>query len=489
MAELPHGRTLEITAAELRECEAHPNLLIFERDYGGVLFEIAGFVYCIIALYVLIEDYYVEALELMCGVLRIPKALAGATLMAAGNCLPELSISLIAVLFSSAPDIGTGEVFGSCVFDLLAVLGVVCVLLPRDGVRLPLPLILYFAAWVAAGTAVDALLFQVDTYTTWPTAAAMVALYAAFVGGAFVLHKCAELGDVPPQPERAALAAACAAVGTAATAAATPAAAPGGKRGPTESSPLLAAGGATPVSSTRVELAPASPLGVVVGSRAADEEEARNSPPAADAADGADGAAAPPPPGWWHAAEGAALAPARLLYRYTVPKAAGAGRMRIWPLTIVACVMYTLLLSFTMVHIASRSVCLLGVRKNALGATVLSLAAGLPDLISVVVLCGRPGMEQMAASNAFGAYAFNAFVALGLPWTVLGLYSDVFPPARGTWYPAAVGFVCVAIALAALAGCRFRMHRPLGGGLLLLYVAYLVLVTQDGLQRMRRPPE
>jgi len=142
--------------------------------------------------------------------------------------------------------------------------------------------------------------------------------------------------------------------------------------------------------------------------------------------------------------------------------------MRIWPLTIVACVGYTLLLSFTMVHIASRSVCLLGVRKNALGATVLSLAAGLPDLISVVVLCGRPGMEQMAASNAFGAYAFNAFVALGLPWTVLGLYSDVFPPARGTWYPAAVGFVCVAIALAALAGCRFRMHRPLGGGLLML---------------------
>ena len=116
------GRALEITAAELRECEAHPNLLIFERDYGGVLFEIAGFVYCIIALYVLIEDYYVEALELMCGVLRIPKALAGATLMAAGNCLPELSISLIAVLFSSAPDIGTGEVFGSCVFDLLAVI-------------------------------------------------------------------------------------------------------------------------------------------------------------------------------------------------------------------------------------------------------------------------------------------------------------------------------------------------------------------------------
>ena len=93
-----------------------------------------------------------------------------------------------------------------------------------------------------------------------------------------------------------------------------------------------------------------------------------------------------------------------------------------------------------MVAVASRAICLLGVRKNALGATALCLAAGFPDLITVVVLCDRPGMQQMAASNSFGAYAFNSFVALGLPWVILGLYSDVFPPARGTWYPAAVGF-------------------------------------------------
>ena len=323
---------LEITAAELRECEAHPNLLIFERDYGGVLFEIAGFAYCIIALYVLIEDYYVEALELMCGVLRIPKALAGATLMAAGNCLPELSISLIAVLFSSAPDIGTGEVFGSCVFDLLAVLGVVCVLLPRDGVRLPLPLILYFAAWVAAGTAVDALLFQVDTYTTWPTAAAMVALYAAFVGGAFVLHKCAELGDVPsPNAPRSPPPAASAPPSASPR---PPPPRPPPRRAAARPDRELAAAraGAPPGELDARRTRPGEPL-VVVGS-APPTRRARNSPQAAaDAADAAGGAA--PPPGWWHAAEGATLAPARCCTG-TVPKAAGARRMRIWPLTIRA---------------------------------------------------------------------------------------------------------------------------------------------------------
>ena len=41
-----------------------------------------------------------------------------------------------------------------------------------------------------------------------------------------------------------------------------------------------------------------------------------------------------------------------------------------------------------------------GEGNNALGATVLSLAAGLPDLISVVVLCGRPGMEQISCTTA-----------------------------------------------------------------------------------------
>ena len=49
-------------------------------------------------------------------------------------------------------------------------------------------------------------------------------------------------------------------------------------------------------------------------------------------------------------------------------------------------------------------------------------------------------MHTMAASNAFGAFAFNAFVALGLPWAILGSYSDVFPPAKGTWFPAMVGY-------------------------------------------------
>jgi Ca2+/Na+ antiporter len=86
--------------------------------------------------------------------------------MAAGNCLPELSISLMSIL-ANGPDIGTGEVLGSCVFDLLAMLGVVCIKLPKEGARIPLPLVLYFLAWVVIATTTDLLLFFTTAEITW----------------------------------------------------------------------------------------------------------------------------------------------------------------------------------------------------------------------------------------------------------------------------------------------------------------------------------
>ena len=127
-------------------------------------------------------------------------------------------------------------------------------------------------------------------------------------------------------------------------------------------------------------------------------------------------------------------------------------------------------------------------RKNSLGATVLCLAAGFPDLLTAMILVKRPGMQAMAASNPFGAFLFNGFVALGLPWVVLGTYADVFPPAKGTWYPSLVGFVAISAALVALLAVRLRLSRGLGYFLLLLYAAYLYAIIHDGTTRPARPP-
>ena len=186
--------------------------------------------------------------------------------------------------------------------------------------------------------------------------------------------------------------------------------------------------------------------------------------------------------------------PPRLLYRYSVPDATAPafwlGGRRPWALTILICIAYTLMLSYMMVTIATRGVCLLGLRKNALGATVLCLSAGLPDLLTAMILVRRPGpgMVEMAAANPFGAFAFNGFVALGMPWLILGSYADVFPPARGTWLPSLVGFVCIALGLLALLVNRLRISRRLGYVLLTLYAIYVVMIVHDGTTRPARPP-
>ena len=119
---------------------------------------------------------------------------------------------------------------------------------------------------------------------------------------------------------------------------------------------------------------------------------------------------------------------------------------------------------------------------------MLCIAAGFPDMLTAMVLVKRPGMAQMAASNPFGALLFNAFVALGLPWLLLGLYTDVFPPARGTWLPSLVGFAAILGALALIVGARMRLGRNLGLSLLAMYAAYLVAIIFDGTTRPARPP-
>ena len=185
----------ELTDDEVHECEAHPELIEFELR-GGVALEILLMLYVVVFMYVLIEEYYVEALELMCSkeVLGIPKALVGCTIIAAGNCLPELCISLVAMLVNGA-DIGTGEVLGSCVFDVLAILGVVCLKLPREGLRLPLPLMVYFLLWILTSTAINLLLFYTNDASTWPVAALMILLYVVFVAGIFLLNRCVDLSE------------------------------------------------------------------------------------------------------------------------------------------------------------------------------------------------------------------------------------------------------------------------------------------------------
>ena len=550
-----------LTMQEVAECNAQAELFEIEMQ-GGVVIEVALFLYTIVVMHVLIEEWYVPALELVTSpdVLDVPRPLLGCTIMAAGNCLPELSMSLAALLLSESQDIGTGEVFGSCVFDLLGILGVVGLLSPDvGGIRIAPPLLLYFCGWVAVCTLADASLFFADDETMWPASLTMLTLYVAFVVGAFACWRifpgfvgddevasraaaapgltlardgggagaageataAAAAGKRSPPPHRSLRPSApddmeaggsCTAAATgagdargSASALVAPATAAAGVKAswtPTLASPPASPPPPPPPSSTpsgKVAAAPreSTPLlkspASAVATKAASVSPAGGGGGGAACARAAAEAASSVDKGGLAARSFDALAaPPRAFFAWTVPRAHGRmallGGRRPWGLTLLVCMSYTLLLSYAMVQIAMRAICLVGVRKNALGATVLCLAAGFPDLITAMVLVRRPGMQTMAAANPFGAFLFNALVALGLPWAILGTYADIFPPARGTWYPSLVGFGAIVLALLAILANGLRLTRGLGVGLLTLYAAYLFAIINDSAMRPARPP-
>jgi Ca2+/Na+ antiporter len=85
---------------------------------GALLVIAVGIVFWCIA--VVTEERFVPALAVICDRLNIPDDVAGATLMAAGGCSPEVFSSLIA-LFVTHSSLGVGSVIGSEIFNHLCI--------------------------------------------------------------------------------------------------------------------------------------------------------------------------------------------------------------------------------------------------------------------------------------------------------------------------------------------------------------------------------
>ncbi len=115
--------------------------------------------------------------------LGLSEAVIGLVLVAVGTSLPEFSISVIATLRQHA-DVAVGNVLGSNIFNLLAILGVSALLQP-------LPVherILTFDQWVLLGTSLLLLLFLYtgSRLTRWE-GGVLLAGYAAYAGLSFTV--------------------------------------------------------------------------------------------------------------------------------------------------------------------------------------------------------------------------------------------------------------------------------------------------------------
>jgi len=121
------------------------------------------------------SDYAVDAAVALAKIFNISDRVIGLTIVALGTSLPELVTSVTAALRGNA-DLAVGNVVGSCIFNLLFVLGTSALILP-----IPCAPNFLSDAYVAVGATVLLLIFG---YTQMKIArwegALLVACYAAY---------------------------------------------------------------------------------------------------------------------------------------------------------------------------------------------------------------------------------------------------------------------------------------------------------------------
>ncbi|MEE3396282.1 MAG: hypothetical protein VZR04_02950, partial [Succiniclasticum sp.] len=99
------------------------------------------------------SDYAVDAAVALAKIFNISDRVIGLTIVALGTSLPELVTSVTAALRGNA-DLAVGNVVGSCIFNLLFVLGTSALILP-----IPCAPNFLSDAYVAVGATVLLLLF------------------------------------------------------------------------------------------------------------------------------------------------------------------------------------------------------------------------------------------------------------------------------------------------------------------------------------------
>jgi cation:H+ antiporter len=112
----------------------------------------------------------------------VGETVIGITLVALGTSLPELAASVIAARHKHT-DVALGNAIGSCIFNILAIMGITSIVVP---IQVP-PQILTFDIWVMTGVALAFVLLALrwDRLPRW-VAGAMLILYLGYVALQFI---------------------------------------------------------------------------------------------------------------------------------------------------------------------------------------------------------------------------------------------------------------------------------------------------------------
>ena len=133
------------------------------------------------------DEFFIESLDVIANKWQLPSNVAGASLMAMGSSMPELSIALFALIQQGGAhsDVGIGNIVGSAIFNILVITGVSALVSPA---KITLPVIVRdcLLYTVSIGLLIA---FFFDGQITMLEALLFLGLYALYILILFQWHR------------------------------------------------------------------------------------------------------------------------------------------------------------------------------------------------------------------------------------------------------------------------------------------------------------
>jgi len=148
-----------------------------------IISSLAVMVVSIYLLSIITDEFFIESLDEIANRWKLPSNVAGASLMAMGSSMPELSISMFALMRAGDySEVGAGTIVGSAVFNILVITGVSALARP---IRITWRVVVRDIAFYTTSV-IMLLYFFTDGHVTIIEALSLLSLYAVYI---FVLFQ------------------------------------------------------------------------------------------------------------------------------------------------------------------------------------------------------------------------------------------------------------------------------------------------------------
>jgi len=451
---------------------------------GGVALWLFIMFYCFVGIAIVCDDFFVEAIEEVVEVLKIPEDVAGATFMAVGSSAPEFFTVIIATMVTES-DEGIGDIVGAAVFNSMTIVGLTCIFAGQTLVITKFPVLRDFSFYLLS--IILLFLFALDQQILWYESLLLLLGYASYVfwmtknrkiaramynRGGFLKFLTADyIADVERRAKEAE------------EKEAKKAAKEEGDAEAGEPKPKVGGVAFTPTAYD-------------ANAEGADKSSAASAAPAASPA----GSAKPS----FIRTLSFTLRNSKsfVLFKKNTSAFKCIGKVQkafAWPLTMAfklsmpesirdkckywfmwnfvmsvawICILITCVLIFT-----TRVGCILNIPGIVMGTIVLSSGTSVPDSLSSIIVA-RKGEGDMAIANVLGSNIFNIFVCLGFSWMLWNISEGPYEAnaLKGNlWFPIMIVLVYSCFLLIAFIVSRWRLTKPLGFSLIFLHMTFIAL--------------